>query len=72
MDAGSPTAKELLDFLLALAEGARSDCGSQRVGAARGVVHAMKFMAFKLELHKFHYFAGRTDSVRLAQQCQMG
>ena len=54
VDAGSPTAKELLDFLLALAEGARSDCGSQRVGAARGVVHAMKFMAFKLELHKFH------------------
>lgn len=54
VDAGSPTAKELLDFLLALAEGARSDRGSQRVGAARGVVHAMKFMAFKLELHKFH------------------
>ena len=54
VDAGSPTAKELLDFLLALAEGARSDRGSQRVGAARGVVHAMKFMAFKLELQKFH------------------
>ena len=54
VDAGSPTAKELLDFLLALAEGARSDRGSQRVGAARSVVHAIKFMAFKLELHKFH------------------
>lgn len=54
VDAGLPTARDLLDFLLALAEGARSDRGSQRVGAASGVVHAMKFMAYKLELREFH------------------
>ena len=42
-------------------EGALSDRGSQRVGAARGIVHAMKFMDFKLELREFHTFlAGPT------------
>ena len=41
---------QLLDFLDAVATGARSDRGRQRVSHAKGNVSAMKFAAYKLEL----------------------
>ena len=45
-----PALSQLLDFLDAVATGARSDRGRQRVSHAKGNVSAMKFAAYKLEL----------------------
>ena len=42
-----------MDFLEALAEGASCDRGSRRSGAARGVIHALGFIAHKLGREPF-------------------
>ena len=50
VQAGRPSCPDVLDFLEALAEGASSDRGARRSGAARGVIYALRFIAHKLLL----------------------
>ena len=50
---GCPACAGVVDFLEALAEGASCDRGSRRSGAARGVIHALRFIAHKLGLEPF-------------------
>ena len=49
IQAGRPECRAVLDFLDALAE----DRGSRRSGAARGVIYALRFIAYKLALEAF-------------------
>ena len=53
VDPGSPSHGDVIDFLVALAEGARSDRSRDRTSAAKGVVHALRFVARKLGLSVF-------------------
>ena len=50
---GCPACPGVGDFLEALPEGASCDRGSRRSGAARGVIHALHFIAHKLGLEPF-------------------
>ena len=50
VSAGYPSCWEVVEFLGALAEGAHTDRGSGRVANATGVMHALRFMTFKLIL----------------------
>ena len=47
---GAPSLAQVLDFLEALASGACMDCGKGRVSKGMGVLSAMRFVAWKLEL----------------------
>ena len=50
---GRPSAACLMDFCVALAAGAVSERGCQRVKDAKGVIQSMKFVAGKLGLRQF-------------------
>ena len=47
---GSPTLEQLLDFFEALASGACMDRGKGRLAKGMGVLSAMKFASWKLEM----------------------
>ena len=52
--AASPSLTQVVDFVKSLSEGVRSDRGRLRAKSASGVLAAMKFVAYKLQLSMLH------------------